>query len=75
MCVDAGDGRGSARQKHKTKGAFHEVVPDALMGALLSSGKVSSSSLRKTKRSSIIQLGKAAAAGMAIYLETDGLGN
>ena len=46
---------GSASLKATRKGAPHEVVPDALMGALLSSGKDSSSSLRKTKRSSITQ--------------------
>lgn len=51
------------------KGAFHEVAPDVLMGALLSSGKDSSSSLRETKRSSIIHLGGKllAAADMATH--------
>jgi hypothetical protein len=39
---------GSASLKATLKGAFHEVVPDVLIGALLSSGKDTSSSLRET---------------------------
>ncbi|KAI4976828.1 hypothetical protein ZWY2020_050435 [Hordeum vulgare] len=51
----------SARQKATRKGAFHEVALVTLMGALLSSGKDSSSSLWKTKRSIITHPGKGAA--------------
>ena len=49
---------GSARAKAMRKRAPEEVVPVALMGASLSSGKDSSSSLRKTKGSRSTQLGK-----------------
>lgn len=52
---------GLAREKAMRKGAFHEVAPDTLMGASLSSGKDSSSSLRKTNCSIITQLGMGSA--------------
>ena len=60
--VEAGDARGWAMSKAMLKRAPQEVVADALMGALVSSGKESSSSLRNTKGSSITKLGKRMAA-------------
>ena len=53
---------GLAMSKAMLKRAPQEVVADALMGALVSSGKESSSSLRNTKGSSITKLGKRMAA-------------
>jgi hypothetical protein len=73
LCVEAGDERGLGDGEGDAEPAPEQVTPDTMMGALLSSGKDSLSSLQKMKHSSITQLGKVEAAVnmAAAHLQTD----